>query len=223
MLMTDRDFREEQIYHNEKRKLLNQTLHGWGVVCGLKVKPTTIAGPNILVEPGLALDCHGNEILVCGEQTIDLSAKVCSSTRTEQSVDCGDIPKGEQEHPTLYVIQVSVYAPGGSCEEKVCDYSRTQEGYCIEVWDSLSDNYMQPPVTPKPDETACKDPFPCPDINCCPDSHYILLATIRCGSRKDVFGKRVKENGEGPEIRYRVERTLENKVCIQGIKVENLR
>jgi hypothetical protein len=112
--------------------------------------------------------------------------------------------------------QVSVYAPGGSCEEKVCNYSRTQEGYCIEVWDSLPAGYSPPPVTPKSDETACKDPFPCPDINCCPDSHYILLATISCGSRKDVFGKRVKENGEGPEIRYRVERTLENKVCIQG-------
>ena len=222
MLMTDRDFTEEQIYLNEKRKLLNQRLHGWGVVCGLKVKPTTTAGPNIVVEPGLALDCRGNEILVCEEQTIDLSAKVCSSTRTEQSVDCGDIPKGEQEHPTLYVMikykerftdQVSVYAPGGSCEEKVCDYNRTQEGYCIEVWDSLPAGYRPPPVTPKSDETACKDPFPCPDINCCPDPHYILLATISCGPRKDVFGKRVANDGS--EIRYWIERTLD-KVCIQG-------
>ena len=225
MLMTDRDFTEEQIYLNEKRKLLNQTLHGWGVVCGLKVKPTTTPGPNIVVEPGLALDCHGNEILVCEEQTIDLSAKVCSSTRTEQSVDCGDIPKGEQEHTTLYVMikykerftdQVSVYAPGGSCEEKVCNYSRTQEGYCIEVWDSLSDNYLPPPVTPESGE-VCKDPFPCPDTNSCPDPHYILLATISCGLRKDsLFGKLVADDDDdGSEIRYWVERTLD-KVCIQG-------
>jgi hypothetical protein len=223
MLMTKGDFDVEQIYHSRKRKLLNQTLHGWGVVCGLKVKPTTTPGPNIIIEPGLALDCHGNEILVCEEQTIDLSAKVCTPTRAEQPVDCGDIQKGEQ--PPLYVMikykesiwdPVQVYAPGGSCEEKVCDYSRTQEGYCIEVWDSLPAGYSPPPVTPKTDETACMDPFPCPDINRCPDQHYILLATISCGSRKDsLFGKLVAAS-DGSEIRYRVERTLKNKVCIQG-------
>ncbi len=40
MLLTERDFQEEQIYHQEKRRLLNRMLHGWGVVCGLGVKPT---------------------------------------------------------------------------------------------------------------------------------------------------------------------------------------
>jgi hypothetical protein len=168
MLMTEGDFEVEQIYLNEKRKLLNQTLHGWGVVCGLKVKPTTTAGPNIIVEPGLALDCHGNEILVCEEQTIDLSAKVCTSTQVqEQANPCVDPQIEVPESPTLYVMikykdritdQVSVYAPGGSCEEKVCNYSRTQEGYCIEVWDSLNNNYLPPPVTPESGE-VCKDPF----------------------------------------------------------------
>ncbi|MBE9572213.1 MAG: hypothetical protein IMF11_16415 [Proteobacteria bacterium] len=222
MLMTEGDFEVEQIYLNEKRKLLNQTLHGWGVVCGLKVKPTTTAGPNIIVEPGLALDCHGNEILVCEEQTIDLSAKVCTSTQVqEQANPCVDPQIEVPESPTLYVMikykdritdQVSVYAPGGSCEEKVCNYSRTQEGYCIEVWDSLNNNYLPPPVTPESGE-VCKDPFPCPDINCCPDQHYILLATISCGSRKDrLFGKLVATS-DGSEIRYWVERTL-SKVCI---------
>jgi hypothetical protein len=103
---------------------------------------------------------------------------------------------------------VPVYAPGGSCEEKVCDYSRTQEGYCIEVWDSLAAGYSPPPVTPKTDETACMDPFPCPDINRCPDQHYILLATISCGDREDSFWKRIK-NGNGSEIRYWIERTLD--------------
>ena len=224
MLMTDRDFKEEQLYHNKKRKLLNQMLHGWGVVCGLKVKTTTPAGPNIIVEPGLALDCNGNEILVCEEQTIDLSANVCSSTQTHPQGGLCDVSLIEvpDVFKTLYVMikyderitdPVPVYAPGGSCEEKVCDYSRTQEGYCIEVWDSLPDNYLPPPVTPKLGETACMDPFPCPDINCCPDPHYILLATISCGPRKDVFGKRVASDGS--EIRYWIERTLD-KVCIQG-------
>ena len=221
MLMTDRDFKEEQLYHNKKRKLLNQMLHGWGVVCGLKVKTTTTAGPNIIVEPGLALDCNGNEILVCEEQTIDPCVKPSPHAELQAGL-CDEYMNDGQPSTILYVMikyderitdPVPVYAPGGSCEEKVCDYSRTQEGYCIEVWDSLPAGYRPPPVTPKPDETACMDPFPCPDINCCPDPHYILLATISCGPRKDVFGKRVASDGS--EIRYWIERTLD-KVCIQG-------
>ena len=220
MLMTDRDFKEEQLYHNRKRKLLNQMLHGWGVVCGLKVKTTTPAGPNIIVEPGLALDCNGNEILVCEEQTINPCVKPPSHTEL-QAGPCEESLIAGREFTTLYVMikykeritdPVPVYAPGGSCEEKVCDYSRTQEGYCIEVLDSLPDNYMQPPE-PLESGEVCKDPFPCPDINCCPDPHYILLATISCGPRKDVFGKRVK-NVNGSEIRYWIERTL-SRVCIR--------
>ena len=220
MLMTDRDFKEEQLYHNRKRKLLNQMLHGWGVVCGLKVKPTTPPGPNIIIETGLALDCAGNEILVCEEQTIDPCVKPPSHTEL-QAGPCEESLIVGREFTTLYVMikykeritdKVPVYAPGGSCEEKVCDYTRTQEGYCIEVWDSLPAGYMPPPVTPESGETACMDPFLCPDANCCPDPHYILLATISCGDREDGFWKRVK-NGNGSEIRYWVERSL-SKVCI---------
>lgn len=223
MLMTDRDFREEQIYLNEKRKLLNQMLHGWGVVCGLKVKTTTPAGPNVIVEPGLALDCRGNEILVCEEQTIDPCVKPPSHTELQAGL-CDESLIAGREFTTLYVMikykeritdPVPVYAPGGSCEEKVRDYSRTQEGYCIEVWDSLPAGYRPPPVTPESGE-VCKDPFPCPDINCCPDPHYILLATISCGQRFDgTFGRRVSKVDGSAKIRYWVERTLENKVCIE--------
>ena len=221
MLMTDRDFREEQIYHNEKRKLLNRMLHGWGVVCGLKVKSTDPASPCVVVEPGMALNCHGNEILLCQEQTIDLSEKICQSTLTRSQEDpCAEYRKIEKGPTTLYVVikyhesktdPVPVYAPGGSCEEKTCDYSRTQEGFCIEVMD-------EPPASPHLETLesgeACTEPFPCPNTKCCPDPHYILLATISCGSRKDgIFGMRVK-NGNGSEIRYWVERTLD-KVCIK--------
>jgi len=219
MLMTDRDFREEQIYHNEKRKLLNSMLHGWGVVCGLEVKPTDPVGPNIIVEPGMALDCHGNEIVICEKQTIDLAEKFCQSTKAKYEEDiCAEYRQIIREPATLYVVikyhenptdPVPVYAPGGDCEEKTCDYSRTREGFCLEVWD-------HPPATP-PLKTidsgeACTEPYPCP--SCCPDPHYILLATISCGARKDgIFSKRIT-NGDGAEIRYRIERKLD-KVCIK--------
>ena len=64
--MTARDFQDEQCYFNEKRWLINRTVHGWGVVCGLDVKPTE-DNKGVEGTPGLAIDCCGREILVCGD------------------------------------------------------------------------------------------------------------------------------------------------------------
>lgn len=62
-LLTARDFSEEQRYHIDKHRLHNMTLHGWGVVCGLKVKPHPHCPTlRIVVEAGLAIDDCGREI-----------------------------------------------------------------------------------------------------------------------------------------------------------------
>jgi len=70
-LLSAADLQLEQEYHREKSKLHNRSLHGFGIVSGLKV--TTDKG-QILIEPGLALDCAGNELLVSGRQSILISA-----------------------------------------------------------------------------------------------------------------------------------------------------
>jgi hypothetical protein len=226
MLMTERDFREEQIYHIEKRKLLNRMLHGWGVVCGLNVKPTNPPSSNIIVEGGLALDCFGNEILVCEEQTVDLTVKPCATTAAYDP--CAQYVPDPLDHALYVVIKYDergtkpepVYAPGGSCEEKTCNFSRTQEGFCIEVWD-------HPPDAPEPDFTTqpCTEPFPCPPSDCC---HYLLLATISCKERYDFLSQWIPDFGDVTNrIHYQVKRTLD-KVCIDpnnasvGIKVTDV-
>src|SRR5579864_3526319 len=38
-LLTERDFSDEQRYGVDKMRLHTLALHGWGVVCGLTVKP----------------------------------------------------------------------------------------------------------------------------------------------------------------------------------------
>jgi hypothetical protein len=218
MLMTERDFSEEQKYHIDKRKLLNRMLHGWGVVCGLKVKPTNPPSPNILVEGGLALDCFGNEILVCEEQTVDLTVKPCATTAADDP--CAQYVSEPQEE--LYVViryderdtkPEAVYTPGGSCEEKTCKFSRTQEGFCIEVWD-------HPPDAPETGFTTqpCTEPFPCPPSDCC---HYILLAKISCKERYDFLSQWIEQDyfvGSKitikKRIHYQVKRTLKEKVCL---------
>lgn len=224
MLMTDREFEDEQRYQNDRRKLLNRMLHGWGVVCGLKVRASKPQSSSVIVEPGMALDCWGNEILVCSEQTIDLSSKPCSSNEVAEQVPCAEYLPVEPDNKNLYVVikyqergtkPEPVYATGGSCEEKTCEFSRTQEGFCIDVINYLPN---MPHLETLESGNACTDPFPCPSMNCCADPHYIVLATISCEQRFDFISKWITgETSSTPpdekRIWYRVERDMD-KVCI---------
>jgi len=144
MLLTERDFQEEQIYHQEKRRLLNRMLHGWGVVCGLGLKPTKPESSKIIVSPGMALDCHGNEIVVCNDFEIDLKKlpDLCPEPGKGEKYPCAERQTGDckyyigikyTEAPT---DPVPVYLPGGNCEEKTCEYSRVREGFCVKLFKS---------------------------------------------------------------------------------------
>ena len=66
-LLTAEDFTREQDYLRDKQKRHNRALHGFGVVSGLKV---TIGCGRIVVEPGLAFDCDGNEIVIPARQEL---------------------------------------------------------------------------------------------------------------------------------------------------------
>jgi hypothetical protein len=61
-LLTEKDFELEQHYHNVKRQLINKTLYGSGVVTGLRV--VQLDKENICIEPGIAFDIEGREIIV---------------------------------------------------------------------------------------------------------------------------------------------------------------
>jgi hypothetical protein len=72
-LMTARDFSQEQQYMIDKLRLHYLALHGWGVVCGLKVKPHPYCPElRLVVEPGLAIDGCGREIRIIKEVEIEL-------------------------------------------------------------------------------------------------------------------------------------------------------
>lgn len=139
MLLSDRDFSGEQNYHREKRKLANKMLHGWGIVCGLGLEWEE-GKKWITVTPGMALDCHGNEILVCDSVKLDLEALLCPPrTATLPDDPCREVPaEGKTYYLTIgyeerMIDPVSVYAPGGGCDEKTCEHSRYQEGFCLQL------------------------------------------------------------------------------------------
>lgn len=69
-LLTAKDLKDEQTYLIEKSKRHNRWVHGFGIVFGLRVKTN---GGKITVSEGSALDCEGNEIVVCSSQTLSIS------------------------------------------------------------------------------------------------------------------------------------------------------
>jgi len=221
MLMGDRDFREEQVYHIEKRKMLNKMLHGWGVVCGLGLSTVDCKSSTISIGKGLALDCNGNEIFVNAPYELDVAEaiKSCSASKKQMTAEETCLQQGQPvaEFDTWYVVikyrevpvtPVPVYAPGGGCEEKVCENSRIREGFCIELHkkkpeqpqqdiDSLDEMLLEcqdnSSTSLKGEKVKYKQGCPegkleefmkafcdsTPDCpSCCPCEHYMILGTV---------------------------------------------
>jgi DNA-binding beta-propeller fold protein YncE len=75
-LLVERDFTDESLFHIDKLRHHEQQLHGWGVVCGFRVKPH----PNescrdrfVCIEPGTAVDCCGHDIIVREQECIEIT------------------------------------------------------------------------------------------------------------------------------------------------------
>ena len=62
-LLTADDLRDEQEYHREKHRRHLQMLHGFGVVDGLEVGVAS-DGTTISIEPGVAIDAYGREVVL---------------------------------------------------------------------------------------------------------------------------------------------------------------
>ena len=147
MLLDEKDFREEQQYHANKRRLLNRMLHGSGVVCGLELRGRKGKG-SIQITTGLALDCSGNEIWVSKDLKIDLATLLPPKNEPKGAPKCRPVEE-EDKLKTYYIgirydekptNPVSVYLPSGDCEERTCENSRWKEGYCVEIVECCYDD-----------------------------------------------------------------------------------
>lgn len=70
-LLTSKDFQNEQGYMNDKRRLINRTLHGMGIVYGMDV--VAADDSSIIIQSGMALDACGREIVLPQTQVVKLS------------------------------------------------------------------------------------------------------------------------------------------------------
>ncbi len=135
LLVAD-DFVAETAYHAEKMRHHNVRLHGWGVVCGLRVRAhdnPACRDRYVVVEPGSALDCCGHEILVAEPELVDVraAAAVQALERSQDSrLHALGICIRYRECPTE---DVPVLYDECGCDETRCAPNRILESFEIDV------------------------------------------------------------------------------------------
>jgi hypothetical protein len=115
-LLTERDFSDEQLYMVNKARLHRLALHGWGVVCGLTIKPHPHCPERrLVVGEGYAIDDCGREIRVLEDDYVLLPEPPKKSNGVSQGDT--DSPGGEADgqHPAGQGSDVS---PGQSHDGK---------------------------------------------------------------------------------------------------------
>jgi hypothetical protein len=102
-LLNDDDLTAEQVYFREKQRLYHRTLHGHGVVCGLRLTCDTDCSGRIRVGDGYAIDNCGNDLVVCQPTPFDVIAalKVKNYLITESPSD----PCEDEEPPRCKIKQ----------------------------------------------------------------------------------------------------------------------
>ncbi|MGH7491691.1 MAG: YncE family protein [bacterium] len=132
--LAERDFRDEQSYHLGKRRHHNRDFHGWGTVCGLRV----VQHPDpacrhrfVIIEPGVAVDCCGREIVVREKVYVDL---------LDHLPDCRIDPADPRKHVLLslcYTECKTEYVPAlyteCGCDDSSCEASRVYESFKVKA------------------------------------------------------------------------------------------
>lgn len=75
-LLTDADLMREQWYFREKNKLYHRTLHGSGIVCGLRLTRDPNCPGGVLIDEGYAIDDCGNDLVVCEPLPFDVVGRL---------------------------------------------------------------------------------------------------------------------------------------------------
>lgn len=147
-LLTDKDLDAAQRYVIEKNRLHNRYLVGTGVVCGLAVRCDPCDECAVIIEPGYAIDCCGNDIVLCEPAPFNvceyiekcLREKPVCEDKIRQPSRCDDLPKEyclivsyneEPARPMTALIRDQ------GCSVTRCEPSRTKESFRFDLIESL--------------------------------------------------------------------------------------
>jgi hypothetical protein len=200
-IVTAEDLHLAMSYPLDAMRIVMRAYFGCGIVCGLELAtdPKVQKLPEkhqksrvVRITPGVAIDCHGHPIELCGPVALDLSPDPC---------DCGEAPEkvciairrlASDEQPRA--------ADPCGCASKPADYacSRRRERVEIKVYlpeDPPDGLCWHKPEKDDPDDCGCNgksgetelvDPSPdevckclktCGDCHCCGES-WIYLGCV---------------------------------------------
>lgn len=75
-LLTDDDLTLDQRYQRHKNRLYNRTLHGHGIVCGLRLTCDPDCTGRVRIDEGYAIDDCGNDLVACAPLVFDVVSRL---------------------------------------------------------------------------------------------------------------------------------------------------
>lgn len=189
-LMTPAEMMLEQRFFIDKLRRHNRLLHGWGIVCGLRIRLVENTDDDLVVEvePGYALDGFGNEVVVGESVLYPLLPKSSSGDQTAASefADpwCADVPLDRRDSG-LFIIAVRyedcetrpvrVQPAGCGCDDIGCEYSRIRETFVIKALPEVPASHKDLEQPPSNSPIQCTEHKACPP---CPPDPWIVLAAL---------------------------------------------
>ena len=150
-LLKDTDLSTGQTYVIEKHKLYHRTLHGHGIVCGLRLTCDASCCGYVRIGEGYAIDDCGNDIVVCESARFDVLKRL-----GEKGLLVPEVPKDpcDKEHPAspcpvrqcFYIVAcyqetehefTTPLTPACGPSPKDCQATRVRETYAFDVVDRL--------------------------------------------------------------------------------------
>jgi hypothetical protein len=158
------DFTTEQAYFVEKHRRHNRYLHGWGVVRGFEV---SVLGSDVVVRPGVAIDCAGNELHLDNQVRIQVPKKGRAAyvVAEYREIENSPVPRPSSSDPAGGDLSGTSYAR----IEEACEVSLTTK-------DPASGHYGMGPGTP-----GCGHQHPVPIARL--QRRTADWAATRCGQR----------------------------------------
>src|SRR3954452_15044686 len=210
-LVGPEDLTQDQRYLREKQRRHNRMLHGWGVVCGVRVHAAADEDGEplpytVCVDPGYVLGPCGDEILV--EHTVSFDVRRATddvSGECPPPADpwCAPVRVDRDPDRPIYLAirydecltrPVQAESGCGCGGEADCEYSRIHDGYVLGILDEVPRGTCPPHTLPHRVGTAPPD-VAAMALECtaemrlfgrpcppCPTSPWVVLSTLHVGS-----------------------------------------
>jgi hypothetical protein len=129
---------------NQNKFRLSRRREGWGVVCGLEVSCGAQPGL-VTISPGYAVDCCGDDIVVCAETTLDINKLLqqppaqCDPATGKSRVSVGKTVRAGDwvivdvsiAYAEENIIPTTTLGRPACGQAAACEYSRAKESYTL--------------------------------------------------------------------------------------------